>query len=372
MSHTTKTGLQSAERVNRGNEALGTLRLTVANPKAELPINRYPDRSVQRAKSVPESGRLQVYVLTPDCGFINADRPIPPDAESFKLKKTYKRKVDFVACQLRYYGISRLKFLIAPFDTRRLNCLRLMVLACDRAEVRLELVNEDGEPFPDWSPIVEEAKAAERSVSEGRESVEEAFRPLTEKYENDGWVLFSRGEAYTSNKDFEHAAADFFAAQVLFPIRSWKEKAKEKAVHVLSQLGDLHRRTHRLPMKCERDRISNLSLPDFITDNDNVSTILDLIDSCPLLTIDGARSLTIRIIMERDPNRNRNYEEKGAFWKAIDELGVRSEIKEAMRLILNRRNETEYRTGSPSPNVARVCAEALVKVLTGVYSPRSR
>ncbi len=334
-------------------------------------MDRYRDHSVKRAKSVTESGRLPVYVLTPDCGFINADQPVPAEAARFKLKKTYKHKVEFVAGQLHDYGISRLTFLIAPFDARRLECLCLIVLACYQAGVKLELFDEEGKAFPDWSPIVEHAKAAERRVREGSESVEEAFAPLIPVHENDGWVRFSRGEAYALKKDFGHAHSDFLAAHVLFPIRYWKEKAKERADHALSEL---RRRTRGLdhPMKSERDRISSLSLPTFITDN--LWTILDLVDSCPLLAIDGARSLVIWIIMERDENRARDYKnEKGAFWVAIEELGVRSEIKEAMRLILNRRIESEYGGPRPPPKrIARDCAGALVKILSGIYSPRSR
>jgi len=192
-------------------------------------VQRWGSHRVKNAARFAAEHNLALYLLTSERGLIAPEDRVPPGGAGLPDKEI-NRASRLVQRQLEEKSISELHFLANPSNRLALAYMRVVVLACDRANATLVLLDHEGKPFPDWSKVYRQAQEARVRALRGRAFVQEVFAELFRKYgEEDGMIWFERGRAFMGRNQPAQALADFRQAAQLFPMKEWRDSANDEA-----------------------------------------------------------------------------------------------------------------------------------------------
>jgi len=200
-----------------------------ASPGLVAAGQRWGSNRIKNAVRFAAEHKMALCLLTSKHGLIAPEDHVPPGGAGL-VDTEIDRVSRLVQCQLETKSISELHFLANPSNRLALAYMRVVVLACDRANATLELLDHRGKPFPDWSRVYRQTQEARARALRARASVEEAFAELFHKYgEEDGMIWFERGRAFMGRNHPAQALADFRQAAQLFPMKEWRDAANDAA-----------------------------------------------------------------------------------------------------------------------------------------------
>lgn len=192
-------------------------------------VQRWGIVRVRNAEHFAQENNMPLLLLSAEHDLVDKDDCLPPGGADLS-DKDIGRKSFAIARQLEEKGVRELKFLVNPSNRLAIAYLRLITLACDRAEVSLEVLDHRGRPFAEWSKVFRQAEEAKRHASKPGVSIEHAFVGLFRRYgEEDGMIWFRRGETYRERQQYSQALADFEQAAQLFTMKEWRDAANAQA-----------------------------------------------------------------------------------------------------------------------------------------------
>lgn len=184
---------------------------------------------VKNAEKFAHNHSIPLLLLTARHGHVDRDDLIPSGGVDLSDKEI-SRKAHQVAGQLQEKDIHELNFMVNPSNRLAIAYLRLITLACDRARVSLEVLDQSGRPFAEWTKAFRRAEEARRRASKPRVSVKEVFTDLFRRYgEEDGMIWFKCGEAFRDRRQYADALANFRQAGQLFTMKEWRDLAISEA-----------------------------------------------------------------------------------------------------------------------------------------------
>jgi hypothetical protein len=192
-------------------------------------VQRWGSDRVKNAVRFAAERNMILYLLTAERGLISPEDRVPPGGAAL-ADKEIGRASRLVQRQLEEKNVSELYFLANPSNRLALAYIRTVVLACERANSTLELLDHRGKPFPDWSKTYRQAQEARVRALKGRGSIEEVFADLFRRYgEEDGMIWFERGQAFMGRNQPAKALADFELAAQIFTMKEWRDSASNSA-----------------------------------------------------------------------------------------------------------------------------------------------
>lgn len=207
-------------------------------------VKRYDSSRIRDIYQLAQADGVQFLILSGEYGLLSPEEEIPYYDHLLRREKV-GALVGLVAHQLRVRKVEELVYFTRPLesspDIRPYH--DTISAACSRVGVKFELKiyesSERAEPGNillkrpaggergSWREVMERAEKAKDIMLADRISGETEFQKLLKEYPNDGMVFFKRAEAYEELGERYLAIEDYRRAERLFPIPSWKERAKE-------------------------------------------------------------------------------------------------------------------------------------------------
>ncbi len=316
-----------------------------SSPEPIAAVKRWGTRRVQEASRFARDNGWPFFLLIAGRGLTKPEDPVPPGGANLDEDDIHRNSLR-VADQLQKEAISHLQFLVSPLNRLSLAYLRVIVLACDRANIVIELRNHEGQNFEDWSKIYRQAEEARLRVIKGTISVEEAFQPLFKKYDQDGMLWFKRAQAFEYKGSYAQSLGDFRRAAELFPMREWKDAAKRCAESISSRFAPVS--GSRIAPKKEVAEIERL-----VTDAEvrrlSIEAFRVAVES------PSACILLCRTALRRIESRS---------------AGFPLPLERQKRQLVNRRNTVEHGSVAGTRTDAEFCMNALLTILRTVYARR--
>jgi hypothetical protein len=186
---------------------------------------RWGSARVNSAERFAADQKMPLRLLMAERGLLAPEDRVRPGGASL-IDEEISRKARLVESQPKDMGIRQLQ----PSNRLALAYLRLIVLACDRANTTLTLLDHRGRPFADWSKAYRQEQEASRHVLKASGSVDNAFAEVFRKFgDEDGMIWFQRGQAFMARNQPARALADFRQAAQLFPMKEWRDAANNAA-----------------------------------------------------------------------------------------------------------------------------------------------
>jgi len=336
--------------------------------QAELEaIKRWGVPRILRAQESAEAQGLDFRLLVGHLGLVSAEEKVGPRSASLDdadIRRVARRVADQLKFEPKPVTVT---FFAHPLDGLGLKYLRSMVLACDAGGANLRLVDGYGAPFPDWFTLMEGAHVAQNQVNKGK-SVVQAFATLIRPdRENDPIAYFARGEAHVSKGELAAALSDYREAERLFPLKKWRDKAREAADRVAAQLtaGDRTARTGEREGERVSRKVAGEELRRCIVDAFAVE------HSSPRASVLLCRSALVRILMHLEKGNSHLQDDDRGIGCAIGRVESRlgGKTVDEMRLISRLRNSVEYKREAGASD-ARQCLAALQGIVGSVFSAR--
>jgi hypothetical protein len=320
-----------------------------------------------RAREFAEAQGLDFRLLVGGLGLILAQQKFAPRSASLD-DTDIRRLARKVADQLKLEPKPlKVTFFAHPLDGLGLKYLRAMVLACEASGAHLRLVDGDGAPYSDWFTLMERARIARNRVSKG-DDVAQAFATLIlPDSANDPMAYFARAEAHETKQEFAAALSDYREAERLFPLKKWREKAREAADRLARELttGDRtaragEREGERVARRIESDELRKCIIDAFAVEH-----------SSPRATVLLCRSALVRILVHLEGGESRLQDDDRGIGCAIGRVAGHLDRNTAdkMWLISKLRNRVEYKREALASD-ARQCLAALQSILGAVFPGR--
>lgn len=209
---------------------------TKSHDPGEIPaILRYQSDRIQKVSEAALILGLPFFVLSGHYGLVSPQDKIP-DYDHLLQPEEVSKLSYLLTRQISEQRIDGFVYFSKPL-TSSPNVQPYhdaLAAACEVLSFPLYIVELKEEEMGSWRGIMGEADAAKIGMISDRVRGEKAFEAILRLHPNDGMVYFKRGEAYEALGDNALAAADFQRAIALFPMDTWKIRAKGALKRVTS------------------------------------------------------------------------------------------------------------------------------------------
>ena len=195
---------------------------------------------------------------------------------------------------------------------------------------------------------MERTRAARNRISKGEEVVQAFATLILPNRENDPMAYFTRGGAHESKQELAAALSDYREAERLFPLRKWRDNAREAANRVAATLTASDQTARAGEREGERvaRKVKNEELRRCIIDAFAVQ------HSSPRAAVLLCRSALVRILAHLEQDGSRLQDDDRGIGRAIARVSDRLDRKTADEMRISAscgtQSSTSAKLGQPT------------------------